>query len=104
MREEPFEGYQYWLEHHTDTREQEKKVREVRAEIFRLAKNSPTMHIMHWYTQLDECFENDELQLDELGNLRWRATVLSWEKEPVSRLLWLIDDCVKAHKLDLCEV
>lgn len=88
----------------TLTLEYPEQVKEIRVEIFKLAKTAPDLETMHWYTSLDEGFENNELQVDELDDIKWRATVLSWKHEPIERLLWLIDACVKSHGYDLCLV
>ncbi len=66
-------------------------IKEIRAEIFYLAKLSPTLDIMHWYISLDDCFENDEFHGANYGNAIWRCRVLSWEKETVQAI---------AHKMD----
>ena len=66
-------------------------IKQIRQEIFRLAKDAKDLETMHWYTALDQGFENDELQEDEIENIKWRATVLHWKKEPVGKLLGMID-------------
>lgn len=75
-----------------------KLIKDIRAEIFRLALQSPDLETMHWYTSLDECFENDEIQIDEVNNMTWRAWVLNQKKEPVSILLWLIDKLIQDNE------
>ena len=72
-------------------------IKEIRQEIFRLAKASKDLETMHWYIALDNCFENDELQEDEIENLKWRATVLSMKQEPITRLLWMIDYVIRPY-------
>ncbi len=70
-------------------------IKEIRAEIFRLARASKDLETIHWYMALDRGFENDELQKDEIGNIKWRGWVLNQKKEPVTELLWMIDDILE---------
>ncbi len=72
--------------------------KEIRAEIWRLVQQAPSMEIVHWYVSLDDCFENDEFQTDEMVNMKWRATVLHWRHEPVGYLLKLVDEIVCAYE------
>jgi len=69
----------------------------IREEIYELAKLAPDLETMHWYTSLDECFENNEVQWDMIESMKWRATVLYWKQEPVGRLVDMVDDIVKEH-------
>lgn len=77
------------------------QVKKIRAEIFRLALQSPDLETMHWYIALDDCFENDGFSASELGSIKWRCLVLSWKKERVNPLLWMIDELVKDASYDL---
>ena len=70
-------------------------IKKIRSEIFRLAKLSPTLEIMHWYIALDNCFENDEFDDEEFGNAVWRCRVLLWEKQPVMDIACDIDALIK---------
>jgi len=65
-------------------------VRTVRAEIFRLAKQAPDMETLHWYTALDECFENDSFSPEDFKSVQWRAWVLGQKGEPVIPLQHMI--------------
>jgi hypothetical protein len=76
----------------------------IRAEIFRLALQSPSLEIMHWYIALDDCFENDEFSPSELSSIKWRCMVLSWQKQPINNLAWMIDALVKKEGYDLNKV
>lgn len=67
-------------------------IKKIRAEIFSLGKDSPSLEVMHWYMLLDECFENDELHDDEAETVRWRIWVLQQKEEYVSYLLILLKD------------
>ena len=61
-------------------------IRRIRAKIFRLAKQSPSLGLMHWYMQLDDCFKNDEFQEEKLSDLRWLLDCLRREGEPVDSI------------------
>ena len=63
------------------------KIKEIRKEIFRLAKKSKDLETMHWYMWLDDCFENDEFHNDDLGNLGWRLWVLQQKGEKINWIL-----------------
>ena len=76
-----------------------KIIKEIRNEIFNLAKQAKTLDIMHWYIALDNCFENDELQLDEIGNMKWRIQVLKMKNEPVDKLVDLITPVLRSSEL-----
>jgi hypothetical protein len=71
------------------------RIKETREEIFRLAKLSPSLEIMHWYMSLDQCFENDEFSANEFGNVQWRCFVLQSKKEPIDYLLRLISSILR---------
>lgn len=72
-------------------------IKEIREEIFSLAKQSPDLETMHWYTSLDECFENDEFQESEMASMKWRTWVLHQKKEPINRLLQMLDEIVMLY-------
>lgn len=73
------------------------KIKEIRAEIFRLIQVAPDLETVHWYISLDECFENDEFQGDEAENLRWRLHVLFEKKEPVHKISSLCESVLQYH-------
>lgn len=75
----------------------------IRMRIFERAKKSSDLEIMHWYTSLDDCFENDEFPLDEVNNIQWRVWVLFQKKELVKHLSELIEKLLKRHDLTLKE-
>jgi hypothetical protein len=50
---------------------------------------------------LDDCFENDYLNPDELGNIKWRCMILNFKGEPIKPLSWKIDALVKMMGYDL---
>jgi hypothetical protein len=77
------------------------KITEIREDIFQLALKSKDIETMHWYMELDDCFENDELSVKDLNNLKWRCMVLNCKKEPIKDLLWKIDTMVKELGYDL---
>ena len=72
-----------------------KTIKEIRGEIFDLAKQSPSLEIMHWYISLDDCFENDEFQGGNFGNAVWRCRVLVWEGQPVIDIARKIDALIE---------
>ena len=67
------------------------QIKAIRAEIFRLAKLSTSLDLMHWYIALDDCFENYEFPASEIERMRWRVFVLRDKEEPVKNLIGLID-------------
>lgn len=71
--------------------EQEQIIKTIRQEIFRLALLSPDLETMHWYTALDDCFENDEFCKDDISPIVWRCQVLSWKHQPTNQLVQMID-------------
>ncbi len=73
----------------------------VRRLIFSQAKNALDLETMHWYMALDDCFENDELQTDMLGALKWRCQVLNMKGQDIRLLTRRIDDVVIAAGYDL---
>lgn len=75
-------------------------IKQLRAEIFRRAKEADTLEHLHWWMSLDDCFENDELSVDDIEKAKWRATVLHWEKQPIKDLLWPLDAIFKQAKVD----
>lgn len=66
------------------------QIKAIRQEIFRLAKHSPSIEVIHWYMWLDDCFENDEFSPSEFNNVQWRCYVLDSKKQPIDNLLGLI--------------
>jgi hypothetical protein len=80
----------------------DKGVPEIRAEIFRLAKLSRSLEIMHWYIALDDCFENDEFhQSDEIENMKWRMMVLQDKHEPIGYLGSLIGRVLASRRMTI---
>ncbi|GEM_PF-4534767 len=81
---------------HVITRE---RIRTIRNLLFELAKQAPSLEIMHWYMWLDECFENDEFDPSDFSNLQWRCWVLKEKEEPVGALIEAITPLLKDHQL-----
>lgn len=81
-------------------------IRQIRAEIFSLAKNSPSLEVMHWYMWVDECFKNDELGDNEVDKVCLWLEGLINEKEYVAYLLELLQDLltlrehIKGRRID----
>lgn len=73
----------------------ERAIKSVRAEIFKLVKDAPDLEAMHWYISLDDCFENNEFDPDNFGNIQWRCFVLQSKGLPVDHLLNLITSVLR---------
>lgn len=79
-------------------RQTEPQIKRVRREIFQLARNAPSLEVMHWYMWLDECFENDEFHLEDFSTVQWRSMALSnLEGYKVNFLLSLITPVLRAY-------
>jgi hypothetical protein len=85
---------------------EEELIKQIRAEIFSLAKGSSNMEVMHWYMWLDECFKSNELGDDEVDKVcLWIETLIN-KKEYVDYLLELLQDLltfrqrIKGRKMD----
>ena len=73
------------------------QIEKVRTQIFFLAKNAPSLEIIHWYCWLDESFENDEFSPEDFDKVQWRISALVHFKEPVNYLANLITPILQAH-------
>jgi hypothetical protein len=74
------------------------QIKRVRREIFQLARNAPSLEVMHWYMWLDECFENDEFHVSDFSTVQWRAMALSdLDGSRVNYLLSLITPVLQAY-------
>ena len=71
----------------------------VRNEIFWAAKRSETSDILHWWTALDDCFENSEFCESEYGNVKYRLSVLKEKGENIACVANLITPVLQYYNL-----
>lgn len=67
------------------------QIKEIREYLFQLCKDADDMDTIHWYVAIDDCFENDDFQIDQAENLRWRLQALSWKGTSIGRLSKMIE-------------